>query len=128
MTTTRDRPSSSQPAADYTGPLLEVDNLHVEFRLRHSDGSWRWYRDSTAILERTTSGQPRQLIGARLDITELKEQQAAILLTVSSRTLQSWRSDGLGPPFLRVGRSVRYRLGDLLAWMAENTVRSRRRK
>jgi excisionase family DNA binding protein len=58
----------------------------------------------------------------------LTERQAAELLTVSSRTLQSWRSDGLGPSFIRVGRSVRYPHKGLLEYLAENTVRSRRRK
>ena len=58
----------------------------------------------------------------------LTERQAAELLTVSSRTLQSWRSDGLGPPFTRVGRSVRYPHKGLLEYLAENTVHSRRRR
>ena len=58
----------------------------------------------------------------------LTERQAAELLTVSSRTLQSWRSDGLGPPFVRVGRSVRYPRKELLDWLADNTVRARQRK
>lgn len=36
----------------------------------------------------------------------------------SIRTLQRWRTDGHGPPFLRIGGSVRYRLSDVLDYEA----------
>jgi excisionase family DNA binding protein len=52
----------------------------------------------------------------------LVEVHAADLLGLSSRTLQSWRSKKEGPPFVRVGRAVRYRRQDLLTWVAANTV------
>lgn len=32
---------------------------------------------------------------------------------ISRRTLQRWRRDGEGPPFLRLGRRVFYRLTDI---------------
>jgi len=54
----------------------------------------------------------------------LTEAQAAELLALSSRTLQAWRARGGGPPFVRAGRSVRYKRGDLLCWISENTVSS----
>lgn len=34
----------------------------------------------------------------------------------SLRTLQRWRSEGYGPPFIRIGGTVHYRLGDVLAF------------
>jgi excisionase family DNA binding protein len=46
----------------------------------------------------------------------LTEKQAARLLSVSHRTLQAWRRIGVGPSFIKMGRSVRYRQQDLLAW------------
>ena len=53
----------------------------------------------------------------------LTERQTAELLNISTRTLQAWRSDSVGPPFIRVGRTIRYRRGALVAWMEANTVR-----
>jgi predicted DNA-binding transcriptional regulator AlpA len=53
----------------------------------------------------------------------LTEVQVADLLRLSYRTLQTWRSDKVGPPYVRVGRAIRYRRSDLIAWMVSNTVR-----
>ena len=36
---------------------------------------------------------------------------------VSARTLQRWRMEGVGPCFVRIGRLVRYRRGDLDLWL-----------
>jgi predicted DNA-binding transcriptional regulator AlpA len=52
----------------------------------------------------------------------LREQDAADLLSVSVRTLQSWRIRLAGPPFVQVGRAVRYRRRDLIAWIDANTI------
>ena len=41
------------------------------------------------------------------------EQPAAALLGVSAALLRKWRRVGGGPPYLRIGRLVRYRLPDL---------------
>ncbi|MBY0567449.1 MAG: hypothetical protein K2P70_09065 [Hyphomonadaceae bacterium] len=38
-------------------------------------------------------------------------------------TLSNWRSTGIGPPFMKVGRSVRYRLDRLNAWLRINKTR-----
>ena len=54
----------------------------------------------------------------------LKEQDAADLLDLSVRTLQSWRMRLAGPPFVQVGRAIRYRRRDLIAWIDANTVGS----
>jgi Helix-turn-helix domain len=54
----------------------------------------------------------------------LREQDAADILCLSVRTLQSWRIRLAGPPFVQVGRAVRYRRRDLIDWIAANTVGS----
>lgn len=51
----------------------------------------------------------------------LREQDAADVLCLSVRTLQSWRIRLAGPPFVQVGRAVRYRRRDLIAWIDANT-------
>ncbi len=50
----------------------------------------------------------------------LTETEAAKLLGFSSRTLQSWRGSGGGPPFIKISdRCVRYTEDDLSRWIAE---------
>ena len=56
------------------------------------------------------------------DDTLLTEVQASDLLFMSVRTLQTWRSQRGGPPYVRAGRAVRYRRGDLVAWIRAHTV------
>ena len=51
----------------------------------------------------------------------LTETVAADILNLSIRTLQSWRLRRTGPPFVQVGRAVRYRRRDLIAWIEANT-------
>jgi predicted DNA-binding transcriptional regulator AlpA len=51
----------------------------------------------------------------------LTEEIAARLLSLSPRTLQTWRSEKRGPAFVRMGRSVRYRLRVLLQWIDDHT-------
>lgn len=49
--------------------------------------------------------------------TLLKPAQAAAVLNMTERALESWRWRRCGPPFAKVGRSVRYRRADLDAWV-----------
>ena len=51
----------------------------------------------------------------------LNEDEAAALLRISVRTLQAWRLKVAGPAFVRVGRAIRYRRGDIKAWIKLNT-------
>lgn len=52
----------------------------------------------------------------------LDEKQAASILKVQPGTLSVWRSTGrYSIPFVKVGRSVRYRLVDLNAWLESRT-------
>ena len=47
----------------------------------------------------------------------LSTKQAARVLNVSHRTLEDWRRKGSGPMFRRWGRSVRYVLTELEAFV-----------
>ena len=44
----------------------------------------------------------------------LSERDLAERWLTSRRTLQRWRSGGLGPRFFRVGGTIRYRIEDIL--------------
>ena len=43
---------------------------------------------------------------------------------ITPRTLERWRADGEGPRFLRIGRHIRYRQSDILAFEAEQGATS----
>lgn len=46
----------------------------------------------------------------------LDEKQVASLICQSVRTIQKWRVTGHGPAYYKLGRSVRYRRSEVLAW------------
>lgn len=54
----------------------------------------------------------------------INEHGAAKILTVKPKTLQAWRVNGGGPPFVKIGRCVRYRLKDLEEFMNGSLRRS----
>jgi predicted DNA-binding transcriptional regulator AlpA len=47
----------------------------------------------------------------------LNEHDAAALVGFAAKTLREWRYRGRGPRFEKFGRSVRYRLADLMSWL-----------
>lgn len=49
----------------------------------------------------------------------LTPEQLAELLQVSEKTLRRWRNEGTGPPFVRIGRIIRYRKRAALAWLRD---------
>ena len=52
----------------------------------------------------------------------LDEKRLCAELAISSVTATKWRAQAKGPPFIKVGRLVRYRRSDLEAWLASRTV------
>jgi predicted DNA-binding transcriptional regulator AlpA len=57
-------------------------------------------------------------------MTLLSQREAATLLHLSERTLERFRVSGTGPKFVRLGRSIRYRLTDIEAFIAARIVGS----
>jgi len=52
----------------------------------------------------------------------LTRLQVAKHLAIEPRTLESWRTRGLGPKYVRYGRrSVRYRPSDVVQWVLDHT-------
>jgi predicted DNA-binding transcriptional regulator AlpA len=46
--------------------------------------------------------------------------EAAEIVGLTRRTLETLRCRGGGPPFLKIGKAVRYRVSSLLAWLDEH--------
>ena len=49
----------------------------------------------------------------------LTQAEVAVLLGVPERTLEGWRLTKSGPPWLKLGRHVKYDRDDVLAWARE---------
>jgi len=54
----------------------------------------------------------------------LTQIEAAELLSLGVRTLEKYRVSGLGPRFIKLNKSVRYRPQDLESWVAARVVKS----
>lgn len=48
--------------------------------------------------------------------------EVAELLGVPLRTLGQWRYRGVGPPYVVVGRHIRYREAEIERWLDQQTV------
>jgi len=60
----------------------EADHYEHAYRIRASDGRWRWYQERGRIVEWHDDGRPRRMLGTQTDISEQRErEQAASLLT-----------------------------------------------
>ena len=53
----------------------------------------------------------------------ITEQEAALQLKLKPKTLSRWRWAGTGPRYYRVGGAIRYRLVDLLNFIADGADR-----
>ena len=54
----------------------------------------------------------------------LNESCVAKQLDCEVKTLQAWRCRGGGPPFVRVGRLIRYKPDDVQAWVESRRMTS----
>lgn len=52
------------------------------------------------------------------DAPMLRQSQLARRWNMSTRTLERWRAENYGPPYLILGGSIRYRLDDIVAFEA----------
>ncbi|MDB4963442.1 MAG: phage transcriptional regulator AlpA [Myxococcales bacterium] len=52
----------------------------------------------------------------------LDEKRFCTVLGISPVTATKWRAKAKGPPFIRVGRLIRYRRTDVDSWLASRTV------
>ena len=67
------------------------------------------------IIQSSTGASPQKLSSGLANLLTPKE--AAVLLKVSGSWLAKARMRGDGPPFIKVGRSIRYSEATLLQWM-----------
>jgi len=56
----------------------------------------------------------------------LSPQDLSDVLAIPLKTIYDWNYRGAGPRALRVGRHVRYREGDVVAWLDARAEQSKR--
>lgn len=61
-----------------------------------------------------------------MDVIHLTQKQLASRWAVSEATLERWRSEGIGPVFLKLMGQVRYRLVDIESYEASCLASSTR--
>lgn len=60
------------------------------------------------------NGQDDEALDNNIPLPYLRERELAVRWNTSQRTLQRWRTKGLGPAYIRIGGVVRYRMADVL--------------
>jgi hypothetical protein len=60
--------------------------------------------------------------GDRAPVKFITPAELSTITAVPERTLENWRRSGTGPRFTRLGRRVRYELGDVHAWLRRCVV------
>ena len=67
---------------------------------------------------------PAHLLGmdatTQVTPTFLTQHELSELLRLPERTLEDWRLTHTGPPYLKLGRPVRYDVQDVLVWVQEH--------
>lgn len=52
----------------------------------------------------------------------INDRKAAEILDAAAQTLRNWRFQRRGPAYVKLGRSVRYALSDLMAYMETRRI------
>ena len=66
--------------------LLDGEVLEREHRIRHADGSWRWFWNRVVVAGRAANGEPDRLLGVLEDVTPRKraEDLSQLLFNVTT--------------------------------------------
>ncbi len=56
----------------------ELSHYECEIRMKHKDGDWIWILDKGKVVTWTHDGKPLMMYGTHIDITRLKETEAAL--------------------------------------------------
>lgn len=64
------------------------------------------------------NGRSRDQLLGMFDL--LTEDDVAILFDVKKHTLYTWRAEGRGPDFVKIGGSIYYRRQAILDWVSQN--------
>jgi diguanylate cyclase (GGDEF)-like protein/PAS domain S-box-containing protein len=101
----------------------ETDYYECEFRMRHQAGHWVWVLDRGKVVSWADNGQPLQMVGTHLDITDRKHAEETRRL--SDERLQSVfrvAPAGIGVVRDRVFSEVNQRLCEMTGYTPEELI------
>ena len=75
--------------------LDDGESSSVDYRIRHRDGSWPWFRTTATPLRRTVDDKVAQLSSLSIDVTEQKAHEAALTAAASLDALRAHMTDAL---------------------------------
>jgi len=118
-------PASSRSTGIVVIPLHRETQLADFFRSMAASSKTDWIEYTVQFEESQKAESIRKDLERMNDEANqlLSEDGAAMVLGVSPRTLQAWRYDSdpfKGPEWVKIGRAVRYRRGDVQAWIERN--------
>jgi diguanylate cyclase (GGDEF)-like protein/PAS domain S-box-containing protein len=93
-----------------------VGDYHIEFRVRHRDGSYRWIEVRAQMLM-DDKGQPLRLTGTHLDISEHKDREEQVRMVVQHDPLTGLPNRALVLELAERWLSAARRSGKLFAVM-----------
>jgi hypothetical protein len=70
----------------------------------------------------TTNGPNTNLAPPYVTVELLTQEEAAAFLHKSPRVLRLWRTAGIGPAYVKLGKTVLYNRDDLITYVRSNTV------
>ncbi|MEA5574872.1 PAS domain S-box protein [Anabaena sp. UHCC 0451] len=59
----------------------DEDIREIEYRMRDRQGNWHWFISHDTVFSRDVENQPKQIIGAALEMTERKQMEAELRQT-----------------------------------------------
>jgi Helix-turn-helix domain len=69
-----------------------------------------------------TDGRNANMAALACGVELLTQEEAAALLHKSPRVLRFWRTAGIGPAYVKLGKTVLYNRDDLITYVRSNTV------
>ncbi|HEX6978232.1 MAG TPA: PAS domain-containing protein [Alphaproteobacteria bacterium] len=58
--------------------VSDDETIEREFRLRHADGTWRWFHNREIVFARHDDGRPRQILGLLTDVSDHHRTERAL--------------------------------------------------
>ncbi|HAJ64901.1 MAG TPA: hypothetical protein DCP31_41380, partial [Cyanobacteria bacterium UBA8543] len=83
-------PDDLQRLAEYTARLIVAKDGEViekEYRMKSAKGEWHWFQAREVVFTRNSQGEPEQLLGTSVDITELKQAEELCLALEKEKEL-----------------------------------------